>query len=68
MSSIDLLNEIDQTIALLEADIPANPGSAKNEKLEKRMQRDLARYFRQLNDAIDIEGLEKTYYRNVKQE
>jgi len=65
---IDLLAEIDQTVALLEADIPANPSSAKNEKLEKRLERSLARYFRHIDQAIDIEGLEKIYYRNVKQE
>jgi len=65
---MDLLPEIDQTIALLEADIPANPGSEKNERLEKRMERALARYFRGLDDAIDINALERIYYRNVKQE
>ena len=65
---VDLITEIDQTIALLEADIPANPSSAKNEKLEKRMERSLARYFKDLNDAIDIDALEKIYYRNVEQE
>ena len=65
---IDLLNELDQAIALLEADIPANPNSAKNEKLEKRMERSLAQYFRSLNNAIDIDQLERIYYRNVKQE
>ena len=65
---MSLLTELDATIAALDDKIPANPKSAKNEKLEKRMERELARYFRGLNDAIDIEGLEKIYYRNVKQE
>jgi len=65
---MDLPEELGKIIALLEADIPANPSSEKNEKIEKRMERSLAQYFRGLNDAIDIEGLEKIYYRNVKQE
>jgi len=65
---IDLLKEIDATIAALGDRIPANPGSQKNEKLEKRMERSLARYFRDLNNAIDIAGLEQIYYKNVKQE
>lgn len=63
-----LLSEIDATIEVLEADIPANPSSIKNEKLEKRMERSLSQYFKGLNDAIDIDALEKIYYRNVKQE
>jgi len=65
---MDLLQELDKTIALLEADIPANPSSEKNEKIEKRMERSLAQYFRGLDDAIDITALEQIYYRNVKQE
>jgi len=63
-----LLQELDATIAALDDKIPANPSSQKNEKIEKRMERSLAQYFRGLNDAIDIDALELIYYRNVKQE
>lgn len=63
-----LLNELDKTIKALDDTIPANPGSDKNERLEKRMERSLAQYFRGLNQAIDITALEQIYYRNVKQE
>lgn len=65
---MNLINELDKTIKLIENDIPANPGSEKNERLEKRMERSLAQYFRGLDQAIDITALEQIYYRNVKQE
>ena len=65
---MNLIAELDETIELLEAQIPANPGSEKNERLEKRMERTLAKYFRGLDQAIDISTLEQIYYRNVKQE
>ena len=65
---MDLLTELDATIKALNDAIPANPSSEKNEKMEKRMERSLAQYFRDLNQAIDITALEQIYYRNVKQE
>ena len=65
---MDLLTELDATIKVLDDTIPANPSSEKNEKIEKRMERSLAQYFRDLNQAIDITALERIYYRNVKQE
>ena len=64
----NLIDELDKTIRLLENDIPANPGSEKNEKLEKRMERSLAQYFRGLDQAMDLNALEQIYYRNVEQE
>ena len=65
---MNLLAEIDETIKLLENQIPANPASNKNEKIEKGMQRSLARYFRDVDNAIDWNALEQIYYKNVKQE
>lgn len=65
---MNLLTELDATIKALDDTIPANPGSTKNERLEKRMERSLVQYFRGLDDAIDITALEQIYYRNVKQE
>ena len=64
--SKELLSELTETIRLLEAEIPANP--AANESLEKGLQRELKKYFAHLDDAVSIEGLERIYYRNVKQE
>ena len=65
---MSLVNELDETIELLEADIPANPASKKNERVENGMQRSLAGYFRSIDKAIDWTALEQIYYRNVKQE
>ena len=65
---MNLIAEIDETIKLLENQIPANPASDKNEKIEKGMQRSLARYFRDVDNAIDWNALEQIYYKNVKQE
>lgn len=65
---MNLLTELDATIKAVEEKIPANPSSEKNERIEKRMERSLAQYFRGLNDAIDMSALEQIYYRNVKQE
>ena len=65
---MSLAAELDETIELLEAQIPANPRADKNESIQKRMQRSLAQYFRDIDRAIDWNALEQLYYRNVKQE
>ena len=65
---MDIKEELTEIINLLEADIPANPASIKNDTLEKGLQRELKRYFKHLDDALSIDGLERIYYRNVKQE
>ena len=62
------LDELDDTIRLLENQIPANPASDKNESIQKRMQKSLAQYFQNIDNAIDWNALEQIYYRNVKQE
>lgn len=65
---MNLTNEIDETIRLLENQIPANPGAEKNERLEKGMQKSLAEYFRNIDQALDWNALEQIYYKNVKQD
>ena len=65
---MNLIAELDETIELLEADIPANPASKKNERTQNGMKRSLAEYFRNIDQAIDWNALEVIYYRNVKQE
>jgi len=66
METID--NLLDETIKILENQIPANPASERNERLEKRMQGSIAEYFKNIDQAIDWNVLEQIYYRNVKQE
>ena len=65
---MNLIDELDDTIRLLENQIPANPASEKNESIQKRMQKSLAQYFQNIDNAIDWNALEQLYYRNVKQE
>jgi len=65
---MSLIAELDETIELLEAQIPANPTSEKNERIQHGMQKSLAQYFRDIDQAIDWNALEQIYYRNVKQE
>ena len=62
----ELLEEINQTIKLLESNIPANPLS--NEKLEAGLLKSLKNYCGLIENALDINEIERIYYRNVKQE
>lgn len=64
----ELLGEIDRTIQLLEAELPANPASPRNEKLEAGLEKSLSQYFKALNNALDWNELERIYLKNVKQE
>jgi len=65
---MNLIDEVTEMILTLEEAIPANPASKQNERLEKGMQRSLAQYFKDVDQAIDWNTLEQIYYRNVKQE
>jgi len=65
LESNELQNELEMTIRLLEAEIPANPAAPKNESIEKGLERSLRKYFKHLDDAMSIEGLERIYNRNV---
>jgi hypothetical protein len=62
-----LLKEIDVTVKALEDKIPANPSSSTNESIENGLRKELSKYFKHLDDAMSIEGLERIYYRNVKE-
>ncbi len=62
------LSELDRTISLLEARLPANPDSPQNAKLAREMQKDVAEYFRQIEMALPQAEFERLYYSNVKQD
>ena len=64
----ELLIEIQNTIRLLEAGIPASPASPKAERLEASLAKDLRDYFRDLSDALPFGDIEALYYKKVKQE
>ena len=62
-----VIAELDNLILLLEAEIPANPESPKNERQRKRLEQRLAKYFRALGDAFPYNQIEKIYFRHVKE-
>ncbi len=62
-----VLEELHQIIALLEAEIPANPESPKNKRFRRRLERAMAKYFRDLADAFPYSKLNSIYNRNVKE-
>ena len=64
----ELLTELEKTIRLLEADIPASPASPKAERLEVSLAKDMRAYFRDLSDALPWSDLEMLYYKLVKPE
>ena len=63
-----LQDELNETIKLLEAEIPANPASSRNEPIARGLQNSLKDYFKRLKNAIDWNEIERIYYRNVKQD
>jgi len=63
-----LLVEIEKTIKLLEAGIPASPASPKAERLEASLAKDMRAYFRDLSDALPWSDLEMLYFKLVKPE
>ncbi len=62
----EVLREVNELIALLEAEIPANPSSPKNLRLRKRLEGDMAKYFNSLGDAFPYSSLEKIYNKYVQ--
>ena len=63
-----ILAAIDEIIVLLEAEIPGNQNSLKNQKLKAKMERELAKYFRSLEDAFPFSKLAGIYNKYVEKE
>ena len=59
------MRELDELITVLEATLPAAPSSTRNIKLAAELEKDMQVYFKQLEDAISIEKLEKIYNKYV---
>jgi len=62
-----VLTELDNLIQILEAKIPANPNDPKNQKLEGQLQKDLAKYFGELDDAFPYQKIDRLYSKYVKE-
>ena len=63
-----VLAEINQILNLLEAEIPANQSSPKNLKLRGKLESELAKYFKSLEDALPFSKLGGIYNRYVEKE
>lgn len=60
------IKEIEELIDILEADIPANPESAKSKKLAGNLERDLHNYFKQMETLIPLDRLGQLYNKYVE--
>ncbi len=62
-----LLAEMAETIAVLEAQIPASPVSPKAKRLQGSLEAELRRYFRQLERALPMDRIAELYFSQVEQ-
>ena len=62
------MQELDELIELLEAEIPANPNSLKNKRMANRLKNDMVKYFNKLEQAFPYSKIASIYNRYVKEE
>ncbi|MDD5081762.1 MAG: hypothetical protein PHU08_00170 [Dehalococcoidales bacterium] len=60
---MNLLTELDETLKLLEAQIPGSLANPQNAKLERGLEKTVAEYFKRVDDAMP--DLSEIYYRNA---
>ena len=65
--TIEAIYQINEIINLLESQLPANVNDPRNIKLERRLQRGLAEYFKALADAFPYNKLDRIYNLYVKE-
>ena len=63
-----MISELNQIIAILEAEIPASPSAPQNLKLRGSVERKLAKYFKNLEQAFPYSSLGKIYNKYVEKE
>jgi hypothetical protein len=59
----EILKEMDSLIEVVQSQLPANPGSAKAEKLANALEKSMAEYFKGLEQAFPFHRLDELYYR-----
>ena len=59
---------IDEIISLLEAQIPANPQSVRNQKLKGKLEQKVGKYFKSLDNGFPYSKLAAIYNRYVEKE
>ena len=62
------MKELDDLIAVLEAEIPANPLAPKNIRLANELERELVKYFNKLEKTMPMKALERIYNKYVERE
>jgi len=62
----DLVKELDELLALVEAKIPANPNSRKNIELAKELEGEVKSYFGSVEQALPMGALGWLYLKHVK--
>ena len=68
LQASNLQEELNQVILLLEAEIPAQPNDPTNQRLERRLQRELSKYFLSLEDAMPWDAIGDLYLRLVQKD
>lgn len=68
MPITEALVQIDEIITMLEADVPANLNSPKNQKHERAYRAVMERYFRTLEQSFPYDSLDALYYQFVTME
>ena len=66
--SILILEQVDRITKLLEAQIPANPGSPRNQKLQNKLECNMAKYFLDLGNAFPYSRIANIYNKYVEKE
>ena len=61
------LSVVRRLIEILEAETPANPQTAANQRLQDRLEKDLRRYFASLEKAMPMRKLAALYRREVEE-
>jgi len=67
-ANIAVVQELNQIISLLEAQIPANPQSPKNQRLAKGLERELVKYFNSIERAFPYGKLSAIYNKYAEKE
>ncbi len=62
-----MIAELDKLLKVMEAQVPANPNSPKNQKLERRLKQSLSKYFKSLSKAFPYHKLDELYFNYVKE-
>ena len=61
-----VIQELEEILEILEAETPANPNAPANQRLLKKLEQELAKYFKALADAFPYNSLSALYSKYVE--